>query len=183
MRRTPQRRWSYNTLRYSLDTAGRQRASKVEYNTRAAPHLVPNVAQRLQLRHAARLSYFLNECSGQNASECAPTMPHRRAIALPRAQRGCGAQRRRLLRSAARTRPPLSAALCSVAVRATRRAAARPSRHAAARHRACTARRVRFLLRWRAALGAASALVKQHQLLTPRRDAHRQARRGAVRGH
>jgi hypothetical protein len=65
---------------------------------------------------------------------------------------------------------------------ALRRAAARPARRAAARHRARHACGVRFLMRWRAALGAASAPVKQHQLQAQRRGAQRQARRGFVRG-
>ena len=181
--RALRRRWSYYTLHYSLDTAGRQRASRVAYNERAAPLRVPNDARRPQLRRAARRLHFLHNCSGQTAAECAPPPPHRRAIAIPRTYRARGARRRRLLQSAARTRPPLSTALCPVAVRASRRAAVRPARHAAARYHAYTARGVRFLLRWRAALGAVSAHVTSHQLQTPQRGAQRGARRGAVRGH
>jgi hypothetical protein len=115
-------------------------------------------------------------CSGVQArtrQKCAPTPPYRRAIALPRARRARGARRHRLLQSAARTRPPLSTAPCSVAVRAPRHAAARPSRPAAARHHACTARGVRFLLRWRAALAATECSCDQSPAAdaAPRRPA------------
>jgi len=92
-----------------------------------------------------------------------------------RSSRRCGEQRGATCFSAA--------ALCSVAVRMSRRVAPRIARHAAARHHACAVCGLRFLMHWRAALGAASAPVNQHQLRTPRRGAQRRARRGAVRGH
>ena len=80
----PRRRWSYYTLHYSLDTAGRQRASRVEQNARAVPRLVTYDARRPQLRRAARLLHFLLKCPDQNESEYTPTTPHRRATARHR---------------------------------------------------------------------------------------------------
>ena len=164
----------------SLDTAGRQRASRVEYNKRAAPHLVPNDARRPQLRRAPRLSHFLHECPAHNASEYTSTPPHRRAIALPRTQHACGARRRRLPRSAARTRPPLSAALCPGAVGASRRAVPWSARCATTRHRACTARGAQQRLRWRAALAAAECSCEP-AVAARRAAAHDWAASGAAR--
>jgi hypothetical protein len=93
-------------------------------------------------------------------SPAAAAASHRAApIAARRHARARASTRRRARqakkRAPRRTRSPLSAALCTVAVRASRRAAARPARRAVARHRVRHARGVRFLLRWRAALGAA----------------------------
>ena len=82
--RAPRRRRSYCTLLFSPDTAVDAARPKPRGNARAAPHLACVDARRPQLRRATRLPRFLHQCLDQNASECSPTPPHRRATALHR---------------------------------------------------------------------------------------------------
>ena len=137
--RAPRLRWSYYTLHYSLDTAGRQRASRVEYNKRAAPHLIPNVARRPQLRRATRLPRFLHQCLDQNASEYSPTPPHRRATAIHRILSTYVVRRCRPAEHAMHLRWRPAAALSSVVELAPRRAAPWSARCADAQLTGCAA--------------------------------------------
>ena len=156
----PRWRWSYYTLHYSLDAAGRQRASRVEQNARAASHLARVDARRPQLRRATRLPCFLHQCPEHNGSECSPTPPHRRATALHRVPRMYVVRRCRPGRAcdAPSLAPTSSTQHCGEARAAPRCAVVRALRRRAAGC-VCGARR---RLRWCAAFAAASPHVTSH---------------------